>query len=145
LVAALGAVPFEAAGPLQPLHGDFNAGNLRRDGGAIRIFDFDDCGYGPAVFDVANALYMVLFDALSSGGGAHYRSFEDAFVSGYEAVCGDAVDRNELDGFLQLRVTALEVWLDDHLATAPVGIRSAAPTWHATLRSFIDRYHAQVV
>ena len=68
LVAALRTAPRDAitagARPHQLLHGDFNAGNLRVSDGMVRIFDFDDCGYGPPEFDVANALYMVLFDAV---------------------------------------------------------------------------------
>ncbi len=56
LVAALRTAPPDAmagAASHQLLHGDFNASNLRESGGEVRIFDFDDCGYGPAEFDVA--------------------------------------------------------------------------------------------
>lgn len=143
LVAALRTAPFHSAGPIQLLHGDFNAGNLRHADGAIRIFDFDDCGYGPPLFDVANALYMALFDDRTNGTTSYYRSFDDAFVSGYSAVSGHVLDRDELKGFIDLRVAALESWLDD-LTTAPTGIRMATQQWHATLRSFIGSYHDQL-
>jgi Ser/Thr protein kinase RdoA (MazF antagonist) len=142
LVAPLRAVPFDDAGPTQLVHGDFNASNLRQCDGAVRVFDFDDCGYAPCLFDVANALYMVLFDTMTSTTLSYYRSFDEAFVSGYSATCGCVLDRQALDEFIDLRVAALGSWLDDP-ATAPIGIRTANPGWHATLRSFVDRYHAR--
>ena len=140
LVAPLRAVPFDISGPTQLVHGDFNAGNLRHCDGTIRIFDFDACGYAPCLFDVANALYMVLFDTMTSTMPSYYRSFDEAFVSGYSATCGRVLDRRELDGFIDLRVAALESWLDD-VATAPIGIRTATPGWRAALRSFVDSHH----
>ena len=30
--------------------------------GEVRVFDFDECGVGPAEYDVANSLYLALFD-----------------------------------------------------------------------------------
>ena len=43
------------------------------------MFDFDDCGTGPAVFDVANALYMELFEAMTGGSMESYGRFSHAF------------------------------------------------------------------
>lgn len=140
LVAALRVAPVELAGGVQLLHGDFNDGNVRHIDGRIRIFDFDDCGYGPPVFDVANALYMVLFASMTGGTMSSYRSFEQAFVSGYGAASGHVLHGDDVNAFIDLRVKALESWLDD-LETAPIGIRAATPTWHATLRSFVGTYH----
>ena len=125
--------------PVQVLHGDFNAGNLRRDNDAVRVFDFDDCGYGPPVFDVANALYMVLFDATVGNDIGRYRSFETAFLSGYEAASARGLDRGLVDEFVDLRVRALDHWLDD-LPAAPIGIRTASQAWRATLRRFVRDY-----
>lgn len=142
LVAALDTVQPEWNGPLQLLHGDFNAGNLRATGGVARIFDFDDCGYGSPAFDVANALYMVLFDDLTGRHPSVYRSFTEAFLSAYGRVSLDAVDPDDVSGFIDLRVAALQAWLDEP-ATAPLGIRNSPPSWHARLRSFILQYQDQ--
>lgn len=142
LVAALDTVQPEWNGPTQLLHGDFNAGNLRSVGGVARIFDFDDCGYGPPAFDVANALYMVLFDDLTGSQPSVYRSFNEAFLSGYCSVSVDALDADDVSGFIDLRVAALQSWLDEP-ATAPIGIRNSPPSWHTTLRGFIRRYQDQ--
>lgn len=142
LVAPLRAVPDDGAGPDQLLHGDFRAGNLRERDGMLHVFDFDDCGYGPASFDVANALYMVLFDDMTGAAPSTYAPFDAAFLSGYATVHGDAPDVVELTHFIRLRVAALATWLED-LSTAPAGLRTAAPAWHDTLRSFVSRHQAR--
>jgi Ser/Thr protein kinase RdoA (MazF antagonist) len=128
-----------AAGRHQILHGDFNASNLRDAGGVFRIFDFDDCGYGPPEFDVANALYMVLFDATTHGTVEIYKTFRRSFVDGYVGASGPFLHQESLDRFIDLRVRALAFWLDD-VDNAPIGIRTAPSAWHATLRSFVTNY-----
>ncbi len=128
-----------SAGPTQLLHGDFNASNLREAGGVVRIFDLDDCGYGPPAFDVANALYMVLFDAVTQGTAETYETFRRSFVAGYVGASGPSLPEDSLDRFIDLRVRALGSWLDD-LDNAPIGIRNASHAWQATLRSFVAGY-----
>ena len=123
----------------QLVHGDFNAGNLRVTGGVVRIFDLDDCGYGPPTFDVANALYMVLFDAFIQGAVEVYETFRRSFLAGYVDASGSSLPEEYLDQFIDLRVNALRGWLDD-LDNAPIGIRTASRSWHATLRSFVADY-----
>jgi Ser/Thr protein kinase RdoA (MazF antagonist) len=142
LVAAVAAVRRDWAGPTQLLHGDFNAGNLRFTGRASRIFDVDDCGYGPPSFDVANALYMVLFDDMTGPGLSIYPSFAEAFLGGYSSVVQESLDADELSMFVDLRVAALGAW-PDHPDTAPICIRNAQPSWRATLRAFVRDYQRQ--
>lgn len=139
VVHALRTAPADgapAAGSYQLLHGDFNASNLRQAGGVMRIFDLDDCGYGPPAFDVANALYMVLFDAVNHGSIETYKRFRRSFVDGYVDAVGPVIQDTTLDRFIDLRVRALGSWLDD-LDNAPIGIRTASRAWQATLRSFV--------
>ncbi len=135
-VAALGGSTTDGD---QLIHGDFNSGNLRQRAGAVRVFDFDDCGYGPVEFDVANVLYMVMFDAVTSGVPDVYSSFREPFVAGYGSVAVREPTDEVLDRFIARRVEALRGWLDD-LQRAPIGIRTATPEWHATLRSFVESY-----
>ncbi len=139
IVAALGATDVVDDGSFQLLHGDFNHDNLRRAGGVLRVFDFDDCGYGPVAFDVANALYMVLFASMTTDLRVGYRSFEEAFLAGYGPLDGLGVDPRAVGHFIDVRVRALRVWLDD-LGSAPIGIRTAGPAWHEVLRNFVRRY-----
>jgi Ser/Thr protein kinase RdoA (MazF antagonist) len=105
----------------------------------VRVFDFEDCGYGPRSFEIANALYMVLFSSTIESEVSRYRTFEDAFLSGYGIEDGQDVDRRTIDHFIDLRVRVLAGWLDD-VPSAPIGIRTATPQWHQTLRSFITSY-----
>lgn len=142
LVAALRTVSADgipAAGDHQLLHGDFNASNLREASGVVRIFDLDDCGYGPPAFDVSNALYMVLFDAFAQGTVETYRTFRRSFLAGYGGASGSSLPEESLDRFIDLRVQALRAWLDD-LDSAPIGIRTASRSWQETLRSFVAGY-----
>lgn len=127
------------SGTHQLLHGDFNASNLRHADGVLRMFDFDDCGYGPPEFDVANALYMVLFDATTHGTVDAYKSFRRSFVDGYVGDSGPFLQPESLDRFIDLRVHALAAWLED-LDNAPIGIRTASSAWNAILRSFVSGY-----
>lgn len=125
----------------QLLHGDFSSSNLCKADNEVRIFDFDDCGYGPLEFDVANALYMVLFDQTTSGTSQIYESFRQSFIDGYGGASGASIQPEILDHFIDLRVHALATWLDD-LDNAPIGIRTASNDWHATLRSFVLIYRS---
>ena len=125
----------------QLLHGDFSASNLRQTGEEVRIFDFDDCGYGPPEFDVANALYMVLFDQTRRGSLHTYETFRQSFIDGYLNSSGPSIRADSLDRFIDLRVHALALWLDD-LDNAPIGIREAPSAWHTTLRSFVSSYRS---
>lgn len=129
-------------GSRQLLHGDFSASNLRERDGMLRVFDFDDCGYGPSAFDVANALYMVRFDDMTGTAPTFYRAFAAAFLAGYEAISGDACDEDELAYLIRRRVAALDAWLDDP-PSAPAGIRTASPEWHRTLRTFVTQHRAR--
>ena len=138
-VAALQSVPSDVDEEFQLLHGDFNSGNLRRTDATVRVFDFDDCGYGPRSFEIANALYMVLFDSTIGPKPDRYSTFETAFLNGYEREDRHPIDRLAVDQFIDLRVFALEGWLND-LTTAPVGVRTATPQWHQTLRTFVNNY-----
>jgi Ser/Thr protein kinase RdoA (MazF antagonist) len=139
LVAALLTVQPDWDGPSQLLHGDFNAGNLRVVDGWCRIFDFDDSGRGPAAFDVANTLLMVQFDDATGGRPGTYEPFEEAFLAGYRAAADTPIDLDDVLALVDLRVDALERWLDQP-DTAPIGIRTSSPEWHETLRAFIAHH-----
>jgi Ser/Thr protein kinase RdoA (MazF antagonist) len=141
LVPALAAVDFQPGNaPLQLIHGDFGSQNLRKTGVSVRIFDLDDSGYGPREFDVATTLYMVLFDAVVNDRISDFRDFEEAFVDVYTTASDEIpFDREALPAFIDLRVNALEMWLEEP-HTAPAGIRTATSQWRNTLEQFAERY-----
>lgn len=59
-------------------HGDFLPENLLREGDAVRIIDFDDCGFGWHVMDIATSLLFLL-------GEPHYEDAYAGFVEGYRS------------------------------------------------------------
>lgn len=126
----------------QLLHGDFSDQNVIVTSAGPRVFDFDDCGYGPAAYDLAQSLYMVLFDAQVNAYSDRYEAFRPPFLLGYADAAGTAVDHAAVDSFIGARIAALGRWLDD-LATAPIGIRTSSPEWQKTLRAFVLSQDAQ--
>jgi Ser/Thr protein kinase RdoA (MazF antagonist) len=139
LVTALGSQGRDGGEELQIVHGDFNSGNLRQCKGLTRIFDFDDCGYGPVAFDVANALYMVLFDSLTALLPENYEVFAEAFIRAYCGEAGTRLEHEILRHYVDRRVNTLETWLDN-IEGAPIGIRNSSPEWRTVLRKFIQDY-----
>jgi Ser/Thr protein kinase RdoA (MazF antagonist) len=123
----------------QLLHGDFAMSNLVFTSDGIRILDFDDCGYGPVEFDVANALYMVMFDSWINDQLPQYREFKAAFVGGYEGSTHRSIDPAAVESLMDLRVTALRRWISNP-SEAPVGIRSSRPEWTDTLNRFVEAW-----
>ena len=127
-------------GPTQLLHGDFSGQNVRIDGsGRLRIFDFDDCGCGPVELDVALALYMVLFGAMTESTPATYTTFRTGFVGAYRARATVDLSDATVDGLITYRVLTLASWLR-HPEAAPAGIRTASADWRRTLRRFVEDY-----
>jgi Ser/Thr protein kinase RdoA (MazF antagonist) len=124
-------------GRRQLLHGDFSPANLLVADRQLRVFDFDDCGYGPIEFDVGNTLYMVLFDAAMSSEIERYERFRAWFVDEYRAASSHGVPDELLDASIALRVQALGRWLD-RPESAPIGIRTATPAWRDSLRAFVQ-------
>jgi Ser/Thr protein kinase RdoA (MazF antagonist) len=133
------ALPEHGAGPCQLLHGDFSSKNVRLAGTGWRVFDFDDCGYGPVELDLANSVYFVLFDATLRHDLDRYRRFRASFLGGYNERSGHAPADSRIDALLTRRVLALASWLADP-ASAPSGIRTASAEWLATLHNFVQRY-----
>jgi len=91
---------------------------------------------GPTEFDVANSLYMELFDAEINDDAPRYTTFRSSFLSGYADGRGKQLDLAAVDELITVRISALARWLDD-LSNAPIGIRTSSAEWQDTLRSFV--------
>jgi len=127
----------------QLLHGDFGISNVILTGSGIRIFDFDDCGYGPIEFDVANSIYMVGFDSWAKDGSmATFRVFRSAFVAGYSRSSDRTLDDASIDSLIDTRVMALRRWVANP-ATAPIGIRNSPAEWIETLERFVREWFSE--
>jgi Ser/Thr protein kinase RdoA (MazF antagonist) len=143
VVAALEGVDRDPAwSDPQLLHGDFSDQNLISTAGGLRVFDFDDCGYGPIEYELANSLYMVLFDAEVDGRVDKYEAFRPSFLAGYTAVSDRHIEHDVIDDMIEARISALGRWLDD-LSSAPIGIRTSSGEWHDTLRAFVRTHRSR--
>ena len=138
-----GSADSAGSGPRQLLHGDYSNANVMFSAGLVRVFDFDDCGYGPVEFEVGNTLYMVLFDAAMSSKMPEYERFRNWFVAEYRSTSGHQLPDHHLDTAIARRVDALRRWVE-RPETAPIGIRTATPAWLESLRAFVRSQDTQV-
>lgn len=87
------------------VHADLIPDNLLKHGQDLRPIDFDDCGYGWYMFDIAT----ILFAYLDEPG---YQQIEDALFAGYRSVDGRiALDRTTLPLFMMLRSFTYLGWI----------------------------------
>jgi len=94
------------------IHADLRPANLLLHGGATRVIDFDDCGFGWLLYDLAAAFSF--FE-----GGAQVPALTDCWLRGYRRIRPlSAAEENEIPTFLMLRRMALLAWIGSHPETA---------------------------
>lgn len=87
------------------IHGDLHYGNLLFGRGTVRAIDFDDCGFGPLLFDLAVMLSAIL-------GWAEYSALRAGLLSGYRRVHPlPAEHEGLLDTFIALRQVQDALWI----------------------------------
>jgi Ser/Thr protein kinase RdoA (MazF antagonist) len=100
-VAARMAAIMPEVGGVGLIHADLHLGNALFHRGGVRLIDFDDCGTGARLYDLAVALWelrdrpdhAVFREALCAG----YRTWRD-------------IDVRHLDDFIALRQVAFDLW-----------------------------------
>jgi Ser/Thr protein kinase RdoA (MazF antagonist) len=83
------------------IHADLHLGNAVFQGGVVKLIDFDDCGTGPRLYDLAVALWELRNES-------DYPAYRDALLAGYRA--HRDVDVTHLDDFIALRQVAFDLW-----------------------------------
>jgi Ser/Thr protein kinase RdoA (MazF antagonist) len=119
-VAARMADVMPDVGGVGLIHADLHLGNVLFHRGGVGLIDFDDCGTGPRLYELAVALWElrdrpdhdVFWEALLSG----YRRWRD-------------IDAGHLDDFIALRQVAFDLWY--------TGMAQVNPAFAARL----DRVH----
>ena len=134
---------FDAA-DRQLLHGDFNAGNLKIKAGQVTVFDFDNCAYGSTTYELADALYMVLFDQATRGELPVYIRFRETFLQAYQEASELRVEGQTIDDLIGYRVLTLASWLAEP-GDAPLFIRQSSAAWLSTLNGFVKTYFTRLV
>ncbi len=84
-----------------PIHADLHLGNALFHRGGVKLIDFDDCGTGHRLNELAVALWE-LRDR------PDYPEFRDALLTGYRA--RRDVDVTHLDDFVAMRQVAFDLW-----------------------------------
>jgi Ser/Thr protein kinase RdoA (MazF antagonist) len=110
------------------IHADLHYGNLLFSGDTVRAIDFDDCGFGPLLFDPAVMLSAIL-------GWPNYATLRAALLRGYRRVRNLSAEHEDLlDTFIALRQVQDALWLlqtEEHPAVggdwAEVARQSLAP------------------
>ena len=100
-VAARMAEIMPEVGGVGLIHADLHLGNALFHRGDVRLIDFDDCGTGARLYELAVALWE-LRDR------PNYAMFRGALLSGYRA--RREIDVIHLDDFIALRQVAFDLW-----------------------------------
>ncbi|MFT4295384.1 MAG: phosphotransferase [Micropruina sp.] len=83
------------------IHADLHLGNAVFEAGRVKLIDFDDCGTGPRLYDLAVALWELR-------DGDRYPAFRDALLAGYRS--RRSIDVTLLDDYIALRQLAFDLW-----------------------------------
>lgn len=111
--------------PVIALHADLHGGNLKWHGGRLAVFDFDDCGHGPAVLDLAIATFYLRVRPGSDAEGT-----SAALLEGYAGrrPLPAGVDEH-LDALMAARQLLLA---NDLLGTSTASLRAGARDYLST-------------
>ncbi len=126
------------------IHGDYNFSNLIKSINYIYLIDFEDSCYGWYAYDIANALYMELFDHRNDPSIHQFSKFYAHFLQSYLLAWPEAkVILEDVPMFITYRVLMLESWLNGN-PEAPNFIQTAETAWKKELIQFIDLYKTKL-
>jgi Ser/Thr protein kinase RdoA (MazF antagonist) len=125
LRARFGAVSARMADVLEGddvglIHADLHLGNAVFQRGRVKLIDFDDCGHGPRLYELAVALWELRDEP-------YYPPFRDALLDGYSS--RRELDVTHLDDLIAVRQVAFDLWY--------TGMAQVNPAFAARL----DRVH----
>ena len=104
------------------IHADLHMGNVLFGGGEARAIDFDDCGDGHWLYDIA----VALFDHVEN---ADWERFRDAFLEGYATVREPPRFTDEhLATFMCARCVSLMLWTHVRARENPA-FKKSLKTW----------------
>ncbi|NEG70537.1 phosphotransferase enzyme family protein [Bifidobacterium choloepi] len=96
------------------IHADLRVANLLVEGEQIKVIDFDDCGFGWYLHDLASALSFIETKPVVP-------DLVNAWLDGYREVMPFTdTDFMEIDTFIMMRRLQLMAWIGSHLDSDPV-------------------------
>lgn len=131
LVAALSAYG-TGADRFGLIHADMRLANLLADGEQLHLLDFDDCGFGWFVYDLAAALSFIETDP-------EVPAWQQAWLEGYRALRPlTETDMAIIPAMILLRRMVLLAWIGSHAETDLA--RSQAPHFAAGTAELARRW-----
>ncbi|QKJ18340.1 phosphotransferase enzyme family protein [Microbacterium hominis] len=117
------------------IHADLHTGNAVFEGDRVGLIDFDDCGFGPRLYDLAVAVWERRDEP-------DYPEYRDALVAGYTA--HRDIDLTHLDDYIAARQVGFDLW---YTGTARVNAAFAARLdvvhrWSADMIDLLDAARA---
>ncbi len=92
-------------------HCDLRLANLLIDGSAVKVIDFDDCGFGWFMYDAATPISFYEHEP-------QVPNLIEAWKAGYRRVLDlSRADENEIPTFIMLRRLLLVAWIGSHAET----------------------------
>lgn len=128
-----GVAPIMARDPdVGLIHADLHLGNALFAGAQIKLIDFDDCGRGPRLYDLAVALWELRDEP-------DYPRYRDALCASYTTE--RSIDLTHLDDYIAVRQVAFDLW---YTGTAEVNPAFAARLdrvhrWSLAMLDVLDR------
>ena len=114
------------------IHADLRLANLLLEGAQIKVIDFDDCGFGWHLHDLASALSFMEEKPIVP-------KLVNAWLDGYRKVLPFTdTDFEEIDTFIMLRRLQLTAWLASHKESGPVAELSVG--WMDGTIELAERY-----
>lgn len=96
------------------IHSDLRAANLLKHGEQIQVLDFDDCGFGWHLYDLAASLSFIEDDK-------RVPEWIQSWLEGYEKILPlTERDADEIPTFLMARRIQLLAWITSHDDSDPV-------------------------
>jgi Ser/Thr protein kinase RdoA (MazF antagonist) len=132
-VAARMADVMPAVAGVGLIHADLHLGNVLFHRGGVRLIDFDDCGTGPRLYELAVALWE-LRDR------PDHDVFREALLSGYRR--WRDMDAAHLDDFIALRQVSFDLWYTGMAQVNPA-FAARLDTVHRWSLSMLDLVEAR--
>jgi Ser/Thr protein kinase RdoA (MazF antagonist) len=95
------------------IHADLRLANILIDGTILKVIDFDDCGYGWYMHDLASAVSFIETRPIT-------KQLVINWIAGYQKITPlDQADLDEVDTFIMQRRLQLLGWLTSHSESTP--------------------------
>ncbi len=100
------------------IHADLRLANILVEGESIKVIDFDDCGFGWHLHDLASSISFIEHKEIVP-------KLVNAWLKGYKKVMPFTdTDFEEIDTFILMRRMQLMAWLASHQDSEPVAALS---------------------